>query len=76
MKDKLDKTGKTKKYYRKHLAIRISLIALSFVTVCAIPIGVSYRVAEVTHAEADKTTSLVPSEQDENETSSSDLSEN
>lgn len=59
MKDKLEKTGKTKKYYRKHLMIKISLVALTFITACAVPIGVSYRVAEVANAKANETASLI-----------------
>ena len=51
MKDKLEKTGLTRSHYRKQLALKISLFALAFVTVCALPIGLSYRVAEVVKAE-------------------------
>lgn len=51
MKDKLEKTGLTRSHYRKQLALKISLFALAFVTVCALPVGLSYRVAEVVKAE-------------------------
>ncbi len=51
MKDKLEKTGLTRSHYRKQLALKISLFALAFITVCALPIGLSYRVAEVVKAE-------------------------
>ncbi len=50
MKDKLEKTGHTRAYYRKKLVIKLSLFAFAFVTVCAIPVGLSYRIAEMTHA--------------------------
>ncbi len=51
MKDKLEKTGLTRAHYRKQLALKISLFAIAFVMVCALPIGLSYRVAEVVKAE-------------------------
>ncbi len=51
MKDKLEKTGLTRSHYRKQLALKISLFALAFITVCALPIGLSYRVAEVVNEE-------------------------
>ncbi len=58
MKDKLEKTGLSRAHYRKQLALRISLFAVAFITVCALPIGLSYRVAEVVKAEkAEVTTS-------------------
>lgn len=75
MKDKLEKTGRNKGYYRKHLALKLSLITLSFVTICAIPIGVSYRIAEVAHAGKEETSSQVDkSEANEEETNSQEES--
>lgn len=59
MKDKLEKTGKTRSYYRKHLAIKVSLIALSFLTICAIPIGISYKVADVANAAKDESSQVI-----------------
>ncbi len=68
MKDKLEKTGLTRSHYRKQLALKISLFALAFITVCALPIGLSYRVAEVVKAEKLESSS--------NEETSSQIAEN
>lgn len=57
MKDKLEKTGLTRSYFRKQLALKISLCAVAFVAICALPIGLSYRVAEVVKAEKIETVS-------------------
>lgn len=57
MKDKLEKSGHKRGYYRKQLLLKASLIALGFFSLCAIPIGLSYRVAEVAHAEKYESTS-------------------
>ncbi len=66
MKDKLEKTGHTRAYYRKKLAVKLSLFAFAFITVCTIPVGLSYRIAEMTHAEK---------EDNSNETTSSQVVE-
>lgn len=70
MKDKLEKSGHKHGYYRKQFALKASLIALGFFSLCAIPIGLSYRVAEVTHAEQEESSSQLASSQEEREETS------
>ncbi len=50
MKDKLEKNGHKRSYYMKRLALKTSLLGLAFFAICAIPVGLSYRIAEITHA--------------------------
>lgn len=78
MKDKLEKTGKTRSYYRKHFAIKISLIAFSFLTICAIPIGVSYKIADVANAAQDESSKVIEnsSSEESNVEENVSLSEN
>lgn len=75
MKDKLEKSGHKRGYYRKQFALKASLIALGFFSLCAIPIGLSYRVAEVTHAEQEETSQLRSSQKEDEESSSSSSEE-
>ena len=63
MKDKLEKSGDKRGYYRKQMLLKASLIVFGFFSLCAIPVGLSYRVAEA-HAEEDKNTSQVSSSQE------------
>ncbi len=69
MKDKLEKTGLTRSHYRKQLVLKLSLFVVAFVTVCALPIGLSYRVAEVVKAEK-----LESSSQEETSSQKSEIS--
>jgi hypothetical protein len=69
MKDKLEKTGKTKAYYRLRFATKATLITLATFLLAAIPVGVSYKIAETAKAEENTESSSVVSS--EEETSSS-----
>lgn len=71
MKDKLEKSGHKRGYYRKQMLLKASLIVFGFFSLCAIPVGLSYRVAEA-HAEEYKNTSQVSSSQEDSSESPSE----
>ena len=47
MQDKLTKTGHKKFYYRMKTGMTILLFSIAVVAVAAIPVGITYRLAEV-----------------------------
>ncbi len=51
MKDKLEKTGHKKLYYRAKSVFTASLIALGVLGVAAIPVGISYQLAQAKERE-------------------------
>lgn len=50
MRDKLEKTGHKKAYYRARIALVSILAALGILSIGAIPVGITYSVALAAHA--------------------------
>lgn len=46
MKDKIEKTGHKKWYYRTRLVLGVFLLGVCFVSLAAIPVGITYKIAE------------------------------
>lgn len=57
MKDKLEKTGHTKLYYELKAALTVMLFILAAIALSAIPVGISFKLAE-TQAKATEETSV------------------
>ena len=56
MKDKLEKTGHKKAYYRARTALGVFAFALASLSLAAIPVGITYQIAE-TQAKAENASS-------------------
>ena len=53
MQDKLTKTGHKKFYYRMKTGLTVLLFSIAVAAVAAIPVGITYRLAEVRAQEAE-----------------------
>ena len=66
MKDKLEKTGKNKRYYQIRFAFKTFLISLAVFALAAIPVGVSYSLTASAKA-AENVSQISSSEESEEE---------
>ncbi len=68
MKDKLEKTGHKKLYYRAKTAMVCSLCLIAFCGLAAIPVGISYQLAraEAYEERQNVSSSVSTSETEEN----------
>ena len=73
MKDKLDKTGKTKTYYRLRFASKAAVVSLAMFLLAAIPVGVSYKIAETAKAEDNHDSSLTVTSSEEEKNSEEEV---
>ena len=62
MKDKLEKTGHKKFYYQCKVFFTVMMLGLAVLALAAIPVGVSYRLADAAKAQAqnEETSQNVP----------------
>lgn len=68
MKDKLEKTGHKKGYYRLKSVLAITIFAVATAALAAIPVGISFKLSE---AVAEENSRLDSSSIDEGEENSS-----
>lgn len=73
MKDKLEKTGHKKHYYRLKTAVIALLFSLALGGVMAIPVGISYKISEAAAKQATSSSYHDDSEGDKEDTSVPDF---
>ena len=72
IRDKLEKTGKTKSHYIIKDSLSVAMISFAVVALSAIPIGISVKLADKAKAEAEYSTSSLVVEEEMSESSSNE----